>query len=111
MRWWCGRPSSPWRLPATSRRRRHRRDARGIESALPHDKKSDAFAVLGAVDPADALQLVRQRRPFAVKPKAWRTELVRQLHGAEQPHLTPVLARVIGYRGLASRTLSSTSSP
>jgi uncharacterized protein (TIGR02270 family) len=66
------------------------------------DRKDDAFAVLGALDPTDegAVRAAAEALCFGL-PRAWQDDLLRMFQ-SDQQHLTHVLARVIGYRRAAS---------
>lgn len=68
------------------------------------DRKSDTFAILGALDPDEgAIRAAAQALCWGV-PTTWREDVVRAFQSDRQ-HLTGVLARVIGCRRFGSEDL------
>jgi hypothetical protein len=61
------------------------------------DLKDDALAVLNALDPTDEEAGGAASRALLETPTGWRDDLLRLLQD-DQPHLTHVLARVVGFR-------------
>jgi uncharacterized protein (TIGR02270 family) len=62
------------------------------------DRKGDAFAVLNTLDASDEEKVRAASQALRCEaPAGWRDDLLQLLEG-DHPHLTPVLARVIGYR-------------
>jgi len=69
------------------------------------NQKDDAFAVLDALDPTDEEAVRAAAQALCCEtPTSWRDDLQRAFQG-DQPQLTPVMARVIGYRRLPSEEL------
>lgn len=65
------------------------------------DRKDDAFAALGALDPTDQEALRAAAHALCCEaPKGWRDDLLRAFQDRQQ-HLAHLLARVIGYRRFA----------